>query len=69
MIRDQWSEIRDQGVNAVELSEFRLVIEYRISNKECRIMKFNNVFHYFDILRFLVRNSAVQKEIRLSQQH
>jgi len=25
------------------------VIEYRILNKECRIMKFNKVFHYFDI--------------------
>jgi hypothetical protein len=33
-------------------------------NIECRMMKFNSVFHYFDILRFLVRHSAVQNEMR-----
>ena len=52
-----------------------LVFEYRILNKECRIMKFNMIFPYFDIISHLttrdfqlIQNSTVQKKC-LSQQH
>ena len=35
--------------NVVDLRKSALVFEYRILNKECRIMKFNMMFPYFDI--------------------
>jgi hypothetical protein len=35
--------------NVVDLRKRELVFEYRILNKECRIMKFNMIFPYFDI--------------------
>jgi len=48
--------------------------EYRMSNKEYRIMKFNKVFHYFDIhhslfdiLRFTCWQAG--NKMSLSQQH
>ena len=35
--------------NVVDLRKSALVFEYRILNKECRIMKFNMIFPYFNI--------------------
>jgi hypothetical protein len=36
-------------LNVVDLRKRALVFEYRILNKEYRIMKFNMIFPYFDI--------------------
>ena len=53
---------RDFDYNAVDQKKNTVPFEYRISNKECRIMKFDKVL----LLRhssFLVRYSAVREDL------
>jgi hypothetical protein len=60
--------------NVVDLRKSTLVFEYRILNKECRIMKLNMMFPYFDISSpdksgFSTYSKFYDSKKCLSQQH